>query len=170
MQYLDEPHGSELALVRQLQAQIAMTPKGQYRDGLGTIFRRLGGTPSSRAGWPSLGRQQPASGRTRCRGEPRRAGLGVDQDPRSSWPRDRAGEEKVLKNAKDSVLGLVSGDTCELWGDRRVGGDLQGLRRARVLGVLKHLLLATGAATRLSGVLVNAKACPTRLSRAPSPA
>jgi len=36
VQYLNEAHGSELALVRQLQAQIAMTPKGQYRDGLET--------------------------------------------------------------------------------------------------------------------------------------
>ena len=36
VQYLNEAHGAELALVRQLQAQIAMTPKGQYRDGLET--------------------------------------------------------------------------------------------------------------------------------------
>jgi hypothetical protein len=34
VQYLNEAHGSELALVRQLQAQIAMTPRGDYRDGL----------------------------------------------------------------------------------------------------------------------------------------
>ena len=36
VQYLNEAHGAELALVRQLQAQIAMTPRGQYRDGLET--------------------------------------------------------------------------------------------------------------------------------------
>src|ERR1700754_3098147 len=36
VQYLNEAHGAELALVRQLQAQIAMTPKGQYRDRLET--------------------------------------------------------------------------------------------------------------------------------------
>ena len=36
VQYVNEAHASELALVRQLQAQIAMTPKGQYRDGLET--------------------------------------------------------------------------------------------------------------------------------------
>jgi hypothetical protein len=34
VQYLNEAHGSELALLRQLQAQIAMTPSGSYRDGL----------------------------------------------------------------------------------------------------------------------------------------
>jgi len=38
-QYLNEAHGAELALVRQLQAQIAMTPKGQYRDGLESHLR-----------------------------------------------------------------------------------------------------------------------------------
>ena len=33
-QYLNEAHGAELALVRQLQAQIAMTPSGSYGRGL----------------------------------------------------------------------------------------------------------------------------------------
>ena len=40
VQYLNEAHGAELALVRQLQAQIAMTPSGQYRDGLETHLER----------------------------------------------------------------------------------------------------------------------------------
>ena len=34
MQYLDEAHATELALVRVLQSQVAMTPRGSYRDGL----------------------------------------------------------------------------------------------------------------------------------------
>ena len=34
VQYLDEAHASELALVRVLQSQIAMTPRGSYRTGL----------------------------------------------------------------------------------------------------------------------------------------
>jgi hypothetical protein len=34
VQYLNEAHASELALVRQLQVQIAMAPRGSYRDGL----------------------------------------------------------------------------------------------------------------------------------------
>ena len=43
--------------MRQLQAQIAMTPRGQYRDGLETHLEETRRTPSaSRAGWPSLGR------------------------------------------------------------------------------------------------------------------
>jgi ferritin-like metal-binding protein YciE len=66
VQYLNEAHGSELALVRQLQAQISMTPRGSYRDGLETHLRetrrhaeRLEGrlrelgqaTTRSRSGW-----------------------------------------------------------------------------------------------------------------------
>src|SRR5688572_30029969 len=34
VQYLEEAHASELALVRVLQSQIAMTPRGSYRTGL----------------------------------------------------------------------------------------------------------------------------------------
>lgn len=34
VQYLNEAHASELALVRVLQSQIAMTPRGSYRSGL----------------------------------------------------------------------------------------------------------------------------------------
>ena len=36
VQYLDEAHASESALVRVLQSQIAMTPRGTYRTGLET--------------------------------------------------------------------------------------------------------------------------------------
>ena len=65
VQYLNEAHGSELALVRQLQAQIAMTPGGSYRDGLETHLNETRAhaerarAPPGRAG----AGQQPASGR-----------------------------------------------------------------------------------------------------------
>ena len=36
VQYLNEAHASESALVRVLQSQIAMTPRGTYRTGLET--------------------------------------------------------------------------------------------------------------------------------------
>ncbi|HSD04064.1 MAG TPA: ferritin-like domain-containing protein, partial [Gaiellales bacterium] len=36
VQYLDEAHASEQALVRVLQSQIAMTPRGAYRSALET--------------------------------------------------------------------------------------------------------------------------------------
>ena len=34
VQYLNEAHASEAGLTRVLQSQIAMTPRGDYRDGL----------------------------------------------------------------------------------------------------------------------------------------
>ena len=72
VQYLNEAHGAELALVRQLQAQIAMTPEGQYRDGLETHLeetRRHAERIERPAGRAGAG-QQPASGRTGRPGEP----------------------------------------------------------------------------------------------------
>ena len=36
VQYLNEAHASEVALVRVLQSQIAMTPRGTYRTALET--------------------------------------------------------------------------------------------------------------------------------------
>jgi ferritin-like metal-binding protein YciE len=103
VQYLNEAHGAELALVRQLQAQIAMTPSGQYRDGLEThlgetrrhaerIERRLGelgqGNNPLQVG---LGLVQTVIGQA----------LALTKTP-VDLVRGSGGEEKVLKNAKDS--------------------------------------------------------------------
>ena len=104
VQYLNEAHGSELALVRQLQAQIAMTPRGQYRDGLETHLeetRRHAERVERRAGRAGAG-QQPAPGRA---GRWSRAVIGqalaLTKTP-LDLVRGSGGEEKVLKNAKDS--------------------------------------------------------------------
>ena len=103
VQYLNEAHGSELALVRQLQAQVAMTPSGQYRDGLEThldetrrhasrVERRLGelgqGSNPLQVG---LGLVQSVVGQA----------LALTKTP-VDLVRGSGGEEKVLKNAKDS--------------------------------------------------------------------
>ena len=40
VQYLREAHASEQALVRVLQSQIAMTPRGSYRDALDSASAR----------------------------------------------------------------------------------------------------------------------------------
>jgi ferritin-like metal-binding protein YciE len=103
VQYLNEAHGSELALVRQLQAQIAMTPRGSYRDGLEThleetrrhaqrVQRRLSdlgeGANPLQAG---LGAVQSVIGQA----------LALTKTP-LDLVRGSGGEEKVLKNAKDS--------------------------------------------------------------------
>ncbi len=103
VQYLNEAHGSELALVRQLQAQIAMTPRGSYRNGLEThlgetrrhaerVERRLaelgqGNNPLM----VGVGAVQSVIGQA----------LALTKTP-LDLVRGSGGEEKVLKNAKDS--------------------------------------------------------------------
>ena len=103
VQYLNEAHSSELALVRQLQAQIAMTPRGSYRDGLETHLqetRRHAERVENRLGELDQGKN------------PLQAGLGavwtvagqalaLTKTP-VDLVRGSGGEEKVLKNAKDS--------------------------------------------------------------------
>ena len=103
VQYLNEAHGSELALVRQLQAQIAMTPKGQYRDGLEAHLqetRRHAERVEARVSELDEGNN------------PLQVGLGAVESligqalALTKTPLDlvrgTGGEEKVLKNAKDS--------------------------------------------------------------------
>ena len=103
VQYLNEAHGAELALVRQLQAQIAMTPKGQYRDGLETHLEE------------TRRHAERLEGRLAELGQgnnPLQVGLGALESlvgqalALTKTPLDlvrgTGGEEKVLKNAKDS--------------------------------------------------------------------
>jgi ferritin-like metal-binding protein YciE len=103
VQYLNEAHGAELALVRQLQAQIAMTPRGQYRDGLETHLQE------------TRRHAERLEGRLAELGQgnnPLQAGLGALESlvgqalALTKTPLDlvrgTGGEEKVLKNAKDS--------------------------------------------------------------------
>jgi len=103
VQYLNEAHATELALVNELQAQIAMTPAGAYRSGLEThlaetrdhaerVQRRLGELGAGR--------------------NPLQVGLGLAEAAVSQWIalwkapfnllRGSGGEEKVLKNARDA--------------------------------------------------------------------
>src|SRR4051794_25793307 len=103
LQYLDEAHATEQALVRVLQSQIAMTPRGSYRTALETHLRETrdhadrvakrrralgGGTGpiGSVVGFAeTLVGQALALGKTPL-----------------DMLRGTGGEEKVLKNAKDA--------------------------------------------------------------------
>src|SRR5215216_6002141 len=103
VQYLDEAHASEVALVRVLQSQIAMTPRGSYRTALEThlgetrrhatrVEKRLGelnqgGNPLQFLG----GVAQTVAGQA----------LALAKTP-LDLVRGSGGEEKVLKNAKDA--------------------------------------------------------------------
>ena len=103
VQYLNEAHGAEAALVRQLQAQIAMTPTGQYRDGLENHLQdtrshadRLEGRlaelgQGSNPLQVGLGALESLVGQA----------LALTKTP-FDLVRGSGGEEKVLKNAKDS--------------------------------------------------------------------
>ena len=103
VQYLNEAHASEMALVRVLQSQIAMTPRGTYRIGLETHLRETrnhaervqtrlgelgqGGNPLQFLG----GVAETVAGQA----------LALAKTPLDLL-RGSGGEEKVLKNAKDA--------------------------------------------------------------------
>jgi ferritin-like metal-binding protein YciE len=103
LQYLDEAHATELALVRVLQSQIAMTPRGSYRDGL---ERHLDETRDHAA---RVGARLEELGQ---HGNPLTAVVGVLETvigqalALGKTPLDllrgSGGAEKVLKNAKDA--------------------------------------------------------------------
>src|SRR5689334_3375818 len=104
VQYLNEAHASEVALVRVLQSQIAMTPRGTYRSALEThlqetrdharrVERRIaalgqGGNPLTAV----VGLVETAIGQA----------LALGKTP-FDLLRGTGGEEKVLKNAKDAA-------------------------------------------------------------------
>jgi ferritin-like metal-binding protein YciE len=103
VQYLNEAHASETGLTRVLQSQIAMTPRGRYRSAL---ERHLGETRSHAE------RVQARLGELDAGGNPLSAGLGIVESvlaqalALSKTPLDllrgSGGEEKLLKNAKDT--------------------------------------------------------------------
>jgi ferritin-like metal-binding protein YciE len=103
VQYLNEAHASEQALVTVLRSQIAMTPRGSYRDGLEMHLRERRGHAN---------RVQRRLGELDQGGNPLQAGLGLVQSAvgqviaLAKTPLDlvrgSGGEEKILKNAKDA--------------------------------------------------------------------
>ena len=103
VQYLNEAHASEVALVRVLQSQIAMTPRGAYRNALET---HLGETRRHAE------RVQKRLGELRGGANPLQFVAGIAQTVAGQalalaktpvdLVRGSGGEEKVLKNAKDA--------------------------------------------------------------------
>jgi ferritin-like metal-binding protein YciE len=103
VQYLNEAHATETGLARELQAQIAMTPRGSYREALESHLRET--------------REHATRVRRRLRrlghGEnPLEVVIGIAESTVSqlltlsrtplALVRGASGEEKVLKNAKDT--------------------------------------------------------------------
>jgi len=103
VQYLNEAHATEVALVRVLQEQIAITPRGRYRSALEKHLRET----RSHADRVAERRGELQGG-----GNPLGSLVGLAQDAVAQalalakapldMVRGSGGEEKVLKNAKDT--------------------------------------------------------------------
>jgi ferritin-like metal-binding protein YciE len=103
LQYLDEAHAHEQALVSVLTSQIAMTPRGSYRTGLETHLRetrthveRVGNRRKALGGGTGplgsvVGLAETVAGQV----------LALTKTPLDQL-RGSGGEEKILKNAKDA--------------------------------------------------------------------
>jgi ferritin-like metal-binding protein YciE len=125
-QYLNEALATEMGLVRQLQAQLTMTPEGSYRS---AVERHLGETRSHAE------RVQKRIGEIGGHENPWVVGLNVAETVAAQWlalaktpwdmMRGTGIEEKVLKNAKDSAaaeaLEIATYEAIEHLA--RVGGD-----------------------------------------------
>lgn len=104
VQYLNEAHASEVALVRVLQSQIAMTPSGRFRTGLETHLKETRDHAS---------RLQARIGELKEGGNPLLAVVGIAETivgqamalakTPADLVRGTGGEEKILKNAKDAA-------------------------------------------------------------------
>ena len=103
VQYLGEAHASELGLTRVLQSQIAMTPSGNYRNALERHLRETrshADRVERRIGELDGGRGVLGTGVALAEGAVAQV-LALSKTP-FDLLRGTGGEEKILKNAKDS--------------------------------------------------------------------
>ena len=103
VQYLGEAHASEVGLVSVLRSQIAMTPRGSYRDGLESHLdetRRHAQRIQERLGELGQGRN-PVQVFVGFAETLISQSLALSKTP-FDLLRGSGGEEKVLKNAKDA--------------------------------------------------------------------
>jgi ferritin-like metal-binding protein YciE len=183
-QYLNEALATEMGLVRQLQAQLAMTPEGSYHE---LLARHLDETRSHA---DRVQARLHAVGH----GNPLLVGFEVAETVAAQWfalakapfdlVRGTGIEEKVLKNAKDSAaaealeiatytgieaLARAAGDeeTAQLAVDIR--GDEERMLAA-IMAELPGLAEAVAAAGEPEPVTVRARAAVRRRRAAPTPA
>ena len=103
VQYLGEAHASEVGLVSVLRSQIAMTPRGSYRDGLEKHLdetRRHAQRTNERLGELGQG-QNPVQVFVGFAETVISQSVALSKTP-FDLLRGSGGEEKVLKNAKDA--------------------------------------------------------------------
>src|SRR3954451_13510167 len=134
IQYLGEAHETEMALTRELQAQIAMTPRGSYRSALES---HLGETRDhaerveARLRELGEGSGNPLTGGLGFVGGVLGQAVAFGKTP-INLLRGSGGEEKVLKNAKDAsaseALEIATYTALERLADR--AGDRQTAKLA----------------------------------------
>jgi uncharacterized protein (TIGR02271 family) len=162
VQYLNEAHATELALARELQAQIAMTPKGGYRNALERHLRETRQHSS---------RIEERLGELGQGANPLQLGVGVVQTVAGqalalakaplNVVRGSGGEEKLLKNAKDACASeaLEIATYISLARLARVVGDQRTERLAEsVLGDEQRMLdRVLGEIPRLTDAITRAE-------------
>jgi ferritin-like metal-binding protein YciE len=144
VQYLAEAHASEVGLVRDLQAQVAMTPRGAYRTALETHLRetrdhakRLKNRLDSLGEGDSV--VQTAVGLAESAVS---QVLALGKAP-FALVRGSTGEEKILKNAKDAcateALEIATYTAIEHLA-RSVGDDVTAELAIKIRGEEKRML------------------------------
>ena len=121
VQYLGEAQASEHALVRVLQSQIAMTPRGAYRTALEQHLRQTR-DHATRVGERrrELGQGgNPLTAAVGAVGSAVGQALALGKTP-FDLLRGSGGEEKVLKNAKDAFASEAL-ENRDIHGDRAPG-------------------------------------------------
>lgn len=144
VQYLSEAHATEQALVRVLQSQIAMTPRGSYRSLLETHLietRRHADRVSARLQELGQGANLITSGVAIVQTVVGQA-LALGKTPLDLL-RGSGGEEKVLKNAKDAAaseaLEIATYTAIEELA-RQVGDDKTAKLAASIRGEEERML------------------------------
>ncbi len=160
LQYLNEAHATEHALVRTLQAHIAVTPRGSYRSGL---EKHLAETKSQaerlerRMGELGLGKNVIQLGLGLVESLVGQA-LALSKTP-IDLVRGFSGEEKLLKNAKDQcateALEIATYDVIERLakdvGDQetaRLAAQIRGEEERMLVNLRKELPKLTDAMVR----------------------
>ena len=138
VQYLAEARASELGLVRELQAQIAMTPRGSYRTLLEKHLRETR-SHADRVG-ERLDELDHGSNPLHMIGDVAQTivgqALAVGKAPLSML-RGGGGEEKVLKNAKDSCAAEAL-EIATYLAIERLARDLDDDRTARLAASIRE--------------------------------
>ncbi len=138
VQYLDEAKAMELGLVRELQAQIAMAPRGSYRTLLEKHLRETRGH-ADRIG-ERLGELDRGSNPLELIGGVAQTVVGqaiaIGRAPLALL-RGSGGEEKMLKNAKDSCAAEAL-EIATYIAIERLARDLDDDRTARLAASIRE--------------------------------